>query len=147
MASYKYPVDCGYYFYYAQVEIRPKYRRFHSMAAQHSFEVLSDDDGIARFKVWTFISYNTPICRVTYDIKYDVWYYTVNDDAFRCSHTTIKQFSRWLNEHTNFISYLRIKELSMQPKSGTPAISTVSHAHNVHVSFCTDKYMRDYVGW
>lgn len=148
MASYKYLVDCGYYTTYAKVEIRPNYRRFHSMCAQESFEVLRDANDETRiFKAWSFVSYDTPICRVWYDSKWDVWYYTVNAEYFNHSNSTIHQFSRWLREHTSFISYMSIKHLSQQPKSGTPDISTISYANNVHVSFCSDDYIRDVFNW
>ena len=132
--------------YEVTTEIKSGYKRFHNCNAQHRTDTISDDNG-RLFIIWDFISYATPICRVWYDTKWNVYYVTVNAEYYRCSPTTIKQFSRWLREINAPITYQDIKYQELLTEGGTPDISTVSFKKDVYISYCSDSYTRDKLEW
>lgn len=78
-------------------KIREGFERFHSMNAQaRTFGI--DENGSRRWLVMQFVSYDTNICQIVYDYKYDSVQVYCNDDPFNWSCTTSRQLSRWLYE-------------------------------------------------
>lgn len=122
------------------VYVRDGWNQFHTMCAQHRHSIFTDETLDRTFETWDFVSFDTPICRVWHDKKWNVYYVTVNDAYFDCSSSTIHQFSRWISENKFKFTYHDIKRLSMIEKSGTPDISTASLADNIHISYCTNSY-------
>lgn len=96
--SYKYVNGC----YEVTIEIRKGFKRFHSMNAQETSFVVNDDNGIPRFAVWQFVSYDTDIMQVVHDNEYDTWIVSFNGNPFSYSPSTSRQVSRWIRENRFF---------------------------------------------
>lgn len=83
--------------YVVTTDIRPNFKRFHTMNAQYSIFNIED-----RFKCYQFVSYATNIMQAMHDKKHDSWIVSFNDNPFGYSRSTSRQISRFMQEYLPF---------------------------------------------
>lgn len=119
MTSYTY--DNGVYM--VTTPIYYGFKRFHKCNAQHRHLRIMNLDQTVTHEVWQFISYDTKICQIEYDHKYDTWHVFLNANVYGYSRTTSNQFKRWINECNTLITITDIQEALKNCFSVTPGVS------------------------
>lgn len=119
MSSYTY--DNGVYM--VTTPIYYGFNRFHNCNAQHRHLRIMNLDRTVTHEVWQFISYDTKICQIEYDHKYDTWHVFLNANVYNYSRTTSKQFNRWIRENNLFVTVPDIQNALDKCFSVTPDVS------------------------
>lgn len=114
-------------------EIRPNFKRYRSMNAQHSKFVIDDAYG-PRYIVWQFISYATPIIQVVRDMDYDTYVVSCNGNPFGYSRSTSRQVTKWINDHYWPIDSATLRHAYDVCQPVTPDIATY-HYDNMTIDF------------
>lgn len=115
--------------YQVTTYVRNGFKRFHSMNAQ-----CAEFDIDSRWHCWQFVSYNTNICQVMYDSKYDKWHVLFNSDPFDYSRSTSRQVCRWLRENGFSFAPSIVKEAYNNCQPITSDISEYNY-DNVTIRF------------